>query len=508
VALNPFDTTLGTGPASWYPLTPTLNNAAASAPTADPLAQAQAIGLAPAPGPSAPSTTAPLAPPNPPTPNTIPGLGYLSTLRQLLSGSGAPNYVGQGLGALGGLANLGLGISNNNPVQSVGGGLSATGNIANLAGFPTVGAAAGGLGGLLGIYGGINGLLNGGSPVNSGLQLGTGLAGTYGALSTLFPSVFPSATAALGNLIGAGAGAGAGATGAGAGAGAGAAGAGAAGAGATALVAAPAAAIVLANMISGMLDSQHAAYGAQENFRKLTGDLPQAIQSLRGLPAAFNDLSGGTGADALKSIADTRSIIDPWLNSGLYDFVNSGQTSAGGGWSGQDAHINFPQGPAIAQKYWNPAFNASEQNMVKAYDLLGQKTGQSYSQTPGYDPASISGLNFSPYNLGLQEFGRQAPNFQLVPSPEAVAAAGPAPWQTPPSGFSYYGGRFIPTDVMNDLLSLQNAAPGTLGSSINSLIAKAKSGGYAPLPAPPTAQAAQAAAQYTPAYQDLSGPQA
>lgn len=466
-------------------------------------------------------------------------------LAQALQAGNVPQGIGGGLQTIGGLAQL---LQNSPQLARLFGlsDLTAAGSgLANTSLLSDVGAGAGGLGGLLGLAGGAQTLASGGSPVSAATQLGSGALSTYGALSTLFPDIFPSISSALSGALGiapgaggsilggvgtgaastAGAEAGTGAAGAGAAAGEGAAtAAGDLGAGlAGGLAAAPLAAITLANTISGLMDTQHAAYGAQENFRKLTGDLPQAIQGLRDLPSAFNLLpqTGGTPEQAQAEIAAINKDIDPWLNSGLYDFTQSGQTSAGGGWSGQGAEIKFPQGPNIFNKIFSPAFNAAEQEMIRAYDVLGQGGQSATSQIPGFDPASITGLNFSPYNLALQEIQRLNPNYQLVPSPEAIAAAGPAPWQTPPPGFSFYGGRYVPTDVMSDLLGLQ--ANGGLMSGIQNIVAKERSGGYAPLSSPDNVAVANAASQYNPSlaptpeqlaaqyatpYQDLSSPQA
>jgi hypothetical protein len=441
------------------------------------------------------------------------GSGLLNLISALQSGS-VPGGIGGGLQTIGGLTQL----------------LKAFPELAGLGGgaLSNIGGAAGGLGGLLSIAQGIQGLTNGTGSVGSEIsQLGGGALSAYGGLAPIANSLLGTALPSLGeagmSALSAVAPEFAAQLSAQMAAQAAETAASGAAAGGSALVAAPLAAIALAAEIGGMLDSSKAAYGAQENFRKLTGELPEQIQNLRGLPAAMRLMpSDGTATpeQALAEIQAVNKIIDPWLNSGLYDFTQSGQTRAGGGSLGQDAVINFPQGPDIFNRIFSPAFNAAEQSLIPAYDVLGRSGQSATSQIPGFDPSSIVGLNFSPYNLGLQEIQRLNPNYQLVPSPEAISAAGPTPWQTPPPGFSFYGGRYVPTDVMGDLLGLQ--ANGGLMSGIQNIVAKEQAGGYAPLASPGNLAVANAASQYNPMlsptaeqlaaqyatpYQDLSGPQ-
>lgn len=472
--------TPGASTASWFAQQPGSAAAAATSPQQQngyspflgsifgqndsPPPQSSGIGPAPAPLPSGPDNSA----------NAVAGLvGQYG--RPIASALGTD--YSRGLGGLLGLTNLGLGVSQGNPVQAAGGGISALGGFSNLlasspqlasslglgslgtagsglggmSALGSIGAGAGGLGGLLGIYGGIQGLMNGGSVPSGLMQLGSGLAGTYGALSSLAPSVFPSLTAALASAVPSLAPAIAGS-----------------------LAAAPVAGMVAGPYVVAKLIQAYQALGPDKaNARQLNnrvqniyGQLPGELSVLAGIPGITGQLTPNStpeqAADVLKQLNNIQS---QYQAGGWESHQKTGQTSVQmvGDQGGGSANLPDVQ---RALDLMNPQMQQLDLARLRAEDILGRAgwtPDQIQAQTGRYiGPQEWAmGLNAQTYTGGSGQnpvYNNFNPTFNAQFRPD-VSGPGFKETQMERAGIEN-------TSQLNDLLAAMNY-PGSELTSVN-----------------------------------------
>lgn len=469
--------TPGASTASWFGQQPNSTAAASTSPQpaggSSPLLSnifGQQPGIGPAPAPSAPSGS-----------DSANGIaGMVGQYGRPIASAFGQDYS-RGLGGLLGLTNLGLGVSQGNPVQAAGGGLSAIGGLSgllnnspNLAGalglgsmgtagsglggmsaLGSIGAGAGGLGGLLGIYGGIQGLMNGGSVPSGLMQLGSGLAGTYGALSSLAPTVFPSATAALAAAVPSLAPAIAGA---------------AAAAGPAAMVAAPYAIAKLIQAWQAMGPDKANARQLGNRVSNIYGQLPGELSQIQSIPGIIGQMnSNSTPAEAASVLKQLNHVQDQFQTGGWESYQKSGQTgveSVGPG----NMHANLSDVQTALDKM-NPYMQLMDVNRIRAQDILGRA---------GWTPEQIqqqTGRYIGPQewamNLNAQSYkggSGQVPIYQNY-NPTFNAAFRPAGWQdpnsSPPAGSLYTNFGNVNQSLWDQLTAIK---PGNFESGLNQLL--------------------------------------